>query len=329
MQRVPLCRVAISLLVFFGFLPSRSTVASCQAFSDQNSGPNIRAVRTIVPEDFRESLKDRLSGGLDHQVSYRMTMDSQQRILVTEPFLSLVQVFDTKQGKRWQIRGDRNQRMIFPTYIAVDGEDNIYISDSVLAAVMVFQPDGHFLRTIGGGHPDLPFGIVVDQSNHMLYVADYCRDEIQVYTLDGQLQQIIAKRGTEPGDLNGPVDLVLHHGVIFVLDAGNARFQIFDLKGNSKGILPFGNDRLPVAFALDAAGNLYCVDLYSLGMLVLDPAGKPLTALDIKVPYGQPGRGATPPSFTSLSEDPSGSVLALRPGLTIDVVKLETNGPHQ
>lgn len=325
MRRFPVRRYT-ALLLMAGLFTSGTRAADGQAAAGQSTPIRIETIRTIWWEDLHEGLLDRLSGGLHRQIPFRMAADSQGRILVTEPYLSLVQVFDTKQGKRWQIRGDKTQRMVFPTYIAVDGDDNIYVSEPLLSAVLVFRPDGHFLRAIGADRLYIPFGLAVDAANRKLYVADHYRSEIQVYTLEGQLVNVISTRGRRPGELWDPTDLVLHHGMIFVLDTGNARFQIFDLAGNSKEIWPFGNDRWPVAFALDAAGHLFVVDMESRGMLVSDQAGHSLAELDIQIRYGQPTFKWSLPSFMSVLENPDGSVLALRPTLEIEVVKAETGG---
>ena len=323
MRGVPVRAFNVSLLLLAGMLAGGWTAAQEQAATEQNAPVQVKTLRTVVHEGFLESWMDRMSGGLNRQVPFRMATDSKGRVLVTEPFLAVIQVFDTKEGKRWQIRGDKTQRMVFPTYIAVDADDNIYVSEPLLATVLVFRPDGHFLRAIGGDHLLIPFGLALDQANRKLYVADHYRSEIQVYSLEGQLLQIISSRGTPQGMLREPCGLVLHHGMLFVLDTGNARFQIFDLEGNSKGVTPFGNDRWPVAFALDAAGNLYYVDLESLGMQVANPAGSAIAALDVKLRYGQPGSGAAYPSFMSVVESPDGNVLALRPALTVEEVRVE------
>ena len=264
---------------------------------------------------------DRLSGGLNQQIPFRMVTDSQGKILVTDPFLSLVHVFDTGAGKRWQINGDREQRMIFPTYIAVDGEDDIYVSEPLRGVVRVFRPDGHYLRSIGGDHLYVPFGVAIDKTARKLYVADHYRDEIQVYSLDGQYLQTIGARGTGPGELRDPCDIVLHHGLLFVLDRGNSRLQFFDLDAKPQGVWPFGDSERPGSFALDPAGNLYAIDLFPLGMVVLDQAGNPLGKFEVLRPYGQPRAADQYPSVTSLA--PNISMLALRPALTIDVLKLQ------
>ncbi|HTP70146.1 MAG TPA: 6-bladed beta-propeller [Dongiaceae bacterium] len=287
----------------------------------------VTTLRTLDPHNLQQSRMDRLSGGLNQQIPFRMVTDSRERILVTDPFLSLVHVFDTKAGKRWQINGDHLQRMVFPTYIAVDAEDNIYISEPLRAKVTVFRPDGHFLRSIGSDHLFTPFGLAVDKSSRKLFVADHYRDEIQVYSLDGQFLQTIGSRGTAPGELLDPCDIALHHGVLFVLDRGNSRFQFFDLDGNSKGVWNFGDNQSPIAFAFDPAGNLFAVDTRSLGMLVLDPAGNLLSTFDPVRPYGQPRSTLYAPTVTSVAPSPDGSILALRPALTIDYLKLQSDVP--
>ncbi len=122
--------------------------------------------------------------------------------------------------------------------------------------MVVFNEAGHFVLAIGADHLLSPFGLAADAADHKLYVEDHYKSEIQVYSLEGQSLQVISSRGTEPGQVRQPCDLVLHHGMLFVLDTGNARFQLFDLDGNSNGVTPFGNDRWPIAFAPDPAGNL-------------------------------------------------------------------------
>ncbi len=318
---------AMVLLAFVGVSPGRLNTVKAQTAAEPEAARNIEAIRKVTPAEFEETLKDRLSGGLPQQVPFRMATDSQGRILVTEPFLSLVQVFDTEQRKRWQIHGDRERPMVFPTYIAIDAKDNIYVSDPLLGEVMEFRPDGHFVRIIGAGTLNAPAGLVVDRANDTLYVADSWLDEIQVYSLEGKLLRTIGKSGTEVGALRTPQELLLHHGRLFVLESGNARFQTFDLEGESKGIWPFGRDRWPLAFAFDRAGNLYWVDMDSKGMLVTDSGGKQFATLDVRIQYGQPGGESVRPSFTTVIEDQDGSMLALRPTLTIDELKLAGISP--
>jgi DNA-binding beta-propeller fold protein YncE len=315
----------ISMIIATGLQVSIPT--SGQAPNQQSSSVEIDVVRTVDPNTLRESARDRLSGGLLQQVPFRMTTDSRGRILVTDPFLSLVQVLDIEGEIRWQLKGDRTQQTVFPTYIAVDGDDNIYVSEPKLAVVSVFFPDGRFLGSIGESHLILPFGLAVDKVNHRLYVADHQRDEIQVYSLEGKFLKAIASRGTAPGELIGPTDIALHGELLYVLDSGNARFQSFNLEGHSKAVFAFGNDRLPLAFSIDSSGNIFCVDQFSLGLVVLDSAGNPLSSFAIRRPYGQPGPANAYPAYTSVAQRTDGAMLALRPDLAIDILRLKLVTP--
>jgi DNA-binding beta-propeller fold protein YncE len=321
MGGLPALRYRLLLALIAGALQG-SVVLTC-AQPSQGDSHEVEVVRRVYPDTFRESAKDRLSGGLPQRVPFRLTTDSRGRILVTDPFLSLVQVLDIEGEMRWQLKGDRNQQTVFPTYIAVDGDDNIYVSEPKLAVVLVFFPDGRYLRSIGETHLFLPFGLALDKENHRLYVADHHRDEIQVYSLEGKFLKTIGSKGAAPGQLYSPTDVALHDGLLYVLDSGNARFQSFDLEGHSKAILPFGNDHFPLAFSIDPSGNFFCVDQLSLGLLILDSAGNPLSSFAVRRPYGQPGPANPYPTYTSVAPRPDGAVLALRPDLTIDILRLK------
>lgn len=284
----------------------------------------LKVVRTLELSEFEQEWRDRWSGGLEVQVPFRMATDTQGRILVSDPPLGLVNVFDTREKKWWQIHGDSERQMVYPTYVAADGEDSIYVSEPFLSAVLVYRPDGRFLRRIGGAQLVLPFGIAVDRENRKLYVADHHRCQVLEYTLDGQFVRTIGSRGIQAGDLMNPSEVVLHGGKLIVLDGGNARLQSFDLEGNAKGILPFGDNWLPIGYAFDRKENLYGIDAESGGMVALDAAGNSEGTLDVQVPYGQPREANMPLSFVSVWEDVDGTVLALKPGLRAQVITVET-----
>lgn len=308
-----------------------SSIGWCsnQARHDQGSPSRLASVKMYALTDFNQSMLDRLSGGLAQQFPYRMAADSQRRILVTDPGLSVVHVFDTRQARRWQIRGDPHHRLGTPSHIAVDADDNIYVTDLQLPAVLVFQPNGRFTRTIGSDVFIVPSGIWVDKQNRKLYVADWWRNEILLFDLEGKLLREFGTWGAGPGQLKGPRDIVLQGDTLVVLDGGNFRFELFDLQGNFRGIRPFGVNRTPIAFAFDAAGHLYYVDLDSGGLVAMDSQGKVLAEFD-QHPFGQwIPRSSTGPNFTCVAADGLGDILALRPTLKLEVVKLITDATRQ
>jgi len=313
--------VGVLLLLAFTTQSSKAWDGN-DAPHDQVKPSHLASLRTYAPGLFRQSLMDRLSGGLARGSPYRMAADSQGRILVTDPALSVVQVFDTKQGRRWQIKGDRHHRLSAPAYIAVDADDNIYLTEFGRSVVFVLRPNGDFLRMIGLGVLRLPTGIWVDKQNRRLYVADWIRDEILSFDLEGKPLQVFGSFGTAPGRLNHPLDILLHHDTLVVLDAGNSRFELFDLEGKVRGVWPYGPNRTPIALACDAAGNLYYADLDSGGLIAMDSHGKVLAGFAQR-PFGQwIPRSSAGPNFMSLVLDPLGKILALRPTFDVEVVEL-------
>jgi sugar lactone lactonase YvrE len=175
---------------------------------------------------------------------------------------------------------------------------------------------------IGMGILRLPRGIWVDKQNRRLYVADWITDEILSFDLEGKPLQVFGSFGTAPGQLNHPLDILLHHDTLVVLDAGNSRFELFDLQGKVRGIWPYGPNRTPIALACDAAGNLYYADSVSGGLVAMDLRGKVLAAFGQR-PFGQwIPRSSAGPNFISLALDASGNILALRPTFDVEVLKL-------
>jgi DNA-binding beta-propeller fold protein YncE len=294
---------------------------------DEGEPSHLESVRTYALDDFRQPLLDRLSGGLNRAFPYRMATDSQGRILVTDFTLSVVHVFDVRQEKRWQIRGDFYHRLSRPAYIAVDNDDNIYVTDLGLGLVVVFRSSGEFLRTIGYGSLSLPTGIWVDGVNRMVYVADWWRNQVLLFDFEGNLLRLFGNLGRGPGQLHGPGDIVIHGDSLIVLDTLNLRFELFDLQGNFRTVWPFGSNRLPLAFAFDREGNLVYVDLYSGGLVATDPQGTVLARFEQVRPYGQAWPVGI--SFMCVATDSVGDILALRPTLHMEAVRLAAGPPTQ
>ena len=84
--------------------------------------------------------------------------------------------------------------MLTPQCVAVDAQDNIYVTDSDAGVIFVFEPSGKFLRAIGSlkggeGYFKRPTGIAVDSAAQRIYVTDTLRDEVFILDMQGNVLQ--------------------------------------------------------------------------------------------------------------------------------------------
>ena len=311
-------RAALLLLIM---ACSRAVRAGDTPATDQGPPMHLVSVKSYAPQQFRQSHIDYLSGEFPKGFPYRMAADPRGRIFVTDPAVSSVHVFDRLNHKRWEIRGDRHHRLSRPAHIAADADGNLYITDLELSGVLVYDASGFFLRTIGSGELSTSSGVWVDRDRRKLYVSDCWRGEVLSFDLDGNPLRVFGSQGRGPGQFSCPGDVAVHGDKLVVLDGGNFRFQIFDLKGQLLGILPFG-DRHPFAFAIDGADRLYYTDMYSGGLVAVDPQGRVVGELEAQRQHGQWIEHPGCPNFLSVAADAEGNILALRPSLKLEVVQV-------
>jgi DNA-binding beta-propeller fold protein YncE len=122
----------------------------------------------------------------------------------------------------------------FATYIALDGEGNVYVTDTLNSRIQVFDPNGTYVRTVGrnGDAPGMftrPKGVAVDSLGD-LYVADSGWSNVQIFNQKGQVLMFFAGRGPMPGLLKNPTALAIDKdNHIYVADYINHRVEEYRL----------------------------------------------------------------------------------------------------
>lgn len=186
-------------------------------------------------------------------------------------------------------QGYRDGQFIWAAGIAVDSDENVYLTDDFLHRVTVFDKDGAFLRNfgkVGSGDGELkaPAGIKVDNDGNLL-VVDAQNHRIQKFDKQGKFLSKWGQQGSAEGQLNMPWGLYLDRdGNVFVADWGNRRVQKFTPNGQclasygGPGTGPGELDR-PTSIAVDSTGDVYVTDWNKDSLNVYDPNGKFITAL--------------------------------------------------
>lgn len=118
-------------------------------------------------------------------------------------------------------------RLSAPAAIGIGPDDILYVPDD--SHVVVFAPDGTFLRTFGEGTLGYAVDAVVDAGGNV-HVSDAEQNQVQVYDRDGTLIGSWGSFGREPGQMIEPTMLARdEQGHIYVIDYANGRVQKFAL----------------------------------------------------------------------------------------------------
>jgi DNA-binding beta-propeller fold protein YncE len=224
---------------------------------------------------FWNKLVDVVAGAPDYKFlvrPYSVITDSKGRIIVTDPGASGVHVFDFTQKKYKFIERREKARdaMLAPQCVAVDGQDNIYVTDSESGKIFVFEPNGKYVRAIGSlkggeGYFKRPTGIALDAAAQRIYVSDTLRDEIFILDLQGNVLDRFGKAGQGEGEFNLPTELRLSGQDLLVVDSMNFRVQAFDRAGKFEFAIGKIGDATgaifrPKAVSVDSEGDVYVVD---------------------------------------------------------------------
>ena len=172
----------------------------------------------------------------------------------------------------------------WPSSIAFDSEDRLYVADEALNRISVYDEDGNFLDKwgvagAGEGQFHQPSFIAFDRQGNLL-VADSLNHRIQEYSKDGQFLSQWGMYGDGEGQFNTPWGLAVDSvGHVFVSDWRNDRIQKFDAEGAfleafggpGKGDGEFNR---PAGLAVDNEGNLIVADWGNERVQVLDQDGR-------------------------------------------------------
>ena len=158
----------------------------------------------------------------------------------------------------------------WPSSIALDSEEKLYISDDFTSQIVTYDKDGNCLGgwgTKGSGDGELngPSGVEFDKNDN-LYVVDGLNNRVQVFTKDGKFLSKWGSQGAGEGQFNMPWGITIDkNGDVYIADWKNDRVQKFTPDG--KHLVTFGSPgtgegdlNRPSGVAVDSDGDVYVVD---------------------------------------------------------------------
>ena len=185
--------------------------------------------------------------------------------------------------------GKEPGQMIWPSALALDSEDNLYLADDSLHRITVFDKNGGLVSTWGtrgrgDGEIDGPSGLLFDSEDNLL-VVDHRNHRIHKFTKDGTFLAKWGSFGEGDGQFNLPWGIAQDgDGYLYVADWRNDRVQKFTSDGEFRAKFGESGDgdgqfSRPSSVAVDSEGNMFVADWGNQRVQVLDSAGRFLCKL--------------------------------------------------
>jgi len=190
--------------------------------------------------------------------------------------------FKKKPGfwKKLLLGADREKGIALrkPYGVATDSAGRVYVTDTGLGAVVVFDSTARVVRLLGlKGQVRLstPIGIAVDARDRV-FVADADLDRVFCFGADGEV--LLALGGDE--GLKNPAGIAVdrERGRLYVADSHLHRIFVYGTDGGFVGTWGTrgggkGEFNFPTNVALDRRGNVYVVDTGNFRVQVFDSEG--------------------------------------------------------
>jgi len=307
------------LLVFASLLAGCSTVPDKEPYDGPLSWPQppdqprfayeavLHSSANIADVSEEASLRERFTGvkaASDQPVMDKPTavVARKGRIYVLDTGANNIVVFDVPRRKIFHMGLREPGNLANPAGIALDVDMNVYVADSALRKIFVYDSYGFVTRIIG--NPDVldrPTGVAVSPDAQRIYVVDRSFNEsnqhrVVVFDWFGNLLQVIGSRGTEDGQFNVPLQAaVAPDGTLYVLDSGNFRVQAFDKDGNflrkfGEPGKSYGSFARPRGIAVDDDGLVYVSDAGFNNIQIFNPEGQLLLTIGQGSLVSNPGQ---------------------------------------
>ena len=217
---------------------------------------------TVYPDPTQLGKPVRVVTGLRHPRG--IAKNSRGEVIVSEWSRHRIAVVDSsgKVVRTFGSTGDRTEQMIDPTGIAVDRDDNVYVTSS--HKLQKFSRDGRLIKSVGQegnkeGEFCAPTGLRLH--NECVYVCDQLNHRIQIFDLELNFIRTFGSRGSGRGEFNSPFDLDFDvEGNMYIADFGNNRIKVLDTR--NQFVRQFGHEgegRLKLPSAVHVIGQFVYV----------------------------------------------------------------------
>jgi outer membrane protein assembly factor BamB len=167
--------------------------------------------------------------------------------------------------------------------VATDSSDRVYVFHRGKRPVLVFDPNGKFLRSWGDDHLKTPHGLRIDKDDNV-WVTDIGNHQVLKFDAAGKLLLTLGQKrraGDGPDQFDRPTDVAVAPGGEFYVTDGYGNSRVLKFSPEGKLLTQWGRKgagesefNLPHAVCLDERGRVYVGDRENNRIQVFDANGK-------------------------------------------------------
>ncbi len=193
----------------------------------------------ILVFNAQHKVEDVIEGGLI--TPNGLAVDNENRLLyVADVDLDQVLVYDLDSFKLKRKIGTTGKnheltdpgQFAWPTAVALDNDQNLYVTDTLNNRVEIFDAEGNFISAFGKncdapGCFQRPKGIAIDGDGH-IWVTDTMAARVQVFNREGKLLIYFGGYGKYPGQFTDLCNIYIDkNNRVFTSEMQPGRIQIF------------------------------------------------------------------------------------------------------
>lgn len=230
---------------------------------------------------------------------YGITADGSGRVWVADPGGARVKIFDLARRDISYLGQAGNMPFVSPVDVAFDlSRQKLYVSDSGLGRVFVFDGEGRYEREIAPEEGfERPAGMAIDPDGN-LYVVDVLKGVVEVFGPQAHHLRSVGSAASPDGLFRHPSNVAVDaQKRLYVVDSLRFRLEVQSADGRLISVIGQvgdapGNFARPRGVAVDSYGHIYVSDAAFDNIQVFDLTGRPL--LYFGLPGSDPGEFCLP-----------------------------------
>jgi DNA-binding beta-propeller fold protein YncE len=185
-----------------------------------------------------------------------------------------------KTGKvlEFLVGKERIEKLQRPNGVVVDQDGTVFVADSEMKLIFVFDVKKNTLRFLGLQRLAAPIGLAIDNKRNIVFVSDGRNKKI--FGIDKNSDDVVMTFGG-PNEFKNPTGIVYdeERERLYVSDTQSHNIKVFDKNGKHlftighKGIND-GEFNFPSYLALDKTGKLFVVDSFNFRIQIFNHEGK-------------------------------------------------------